>query len=51
MPWWVWLLVLWCVLALVGGLWLGAAAKVVRRRERARLDASIDQEWRALAEV
>jgi hypothetical protein len=51
MPWWAWLLVIWCVLALAGGLCLGAAVDVIRRRERARQEASIEQEWRALAEL
>jgi hypothetical protein len=35
MPWWVWLLVIWGVVALVAAFWLGAAAAIARRREHA----------------
>ena len=35
MPWWAWLLLVWAVLATVGGLLLGAVAAHARARERA----------------
>jgi hypothetical protein len=35
MPWWVWLLVVWAVLAAAAGLLLGAVAARARARERA----------------
>ncbi len=35
MPWWVWLLSIWGVVAVAGAFWVGAAAAIARRRERA----------------
>jgi hypothetical protein len=51
MPWWMWVstLLAWVVLASAGALWLGASAKVVRRREREaahrRHDDPLGREW------
>ena len=33
MPWWAWLLIGWALLAVPFALWLGGAAKLIRRRE------------------
>jgi hypothetical protein len=35
MPWWVWLLSIWGVVGLAVAFWIGAAATIARRRERA----------------
>jgi len=35
MAWWVWFLIGWAVIGLVGALLLGAAARVIKRQERA----------------
>ncbi|SNR33226.1 hypothetical protein [Blastococcus mobilis] len=35
MPWWVWLLSIWGVVGLAVSFWIGAAAAIARRRERA----------------
>jgi hypothetical protein len=35
MSWWAWLLIGWIVVASIAALWLGAAARVIKRRERA----------------
>jgi hypothetical protein len=35
MTWWVWLLIGWAAVGLVGALLLGAAARVIKRHERA----------------
>jgi hypothetical protein len=35
MAWWVWFLIGWTVIGLVGAVLLGAAARVIKRQERA----------------
>ena len=43
MPWWVWLLAAWAVIAAVVALWLGGAARLIKREER--LDAQRATAW------
>ena len=38
MPWWVWLLVTWALIAAVAALWLGGAARLIKREERLDLE-------------
>ena len=38
MPWWVWLLVAWSAMAAVAALWLGGAARLIKREERLDLE-------------
>jgi hypothetical protein len=35
MPWWGWLLSAWTAVAVAAAFWVGAAAAIARRRERA----------------
>lgn len=49
MPWWAWLLLTWSGLAGALAVWIGAAAGIARRRERAtrrrQYDAALEPEW------
>ena len=43
MPWWAWLLVTWGIFAAVAALWLGGAARLIKRDER--LDVGRAAAW------
>ena len=43
MPWWVWVLLSWAVVATVAAVWLGGAAALVKREER--LDLARATTW------
>jgi hypothetical protein len=49
MPWWLWGIAAWVIVAIVVALWLGRAATIARERERAarmhRYRAAPDEEW------
>jgi flagellar biosynthesis/type III secretory pathway M-ring protein FliF/YscJ len=48
-PWWVWALVVWGVLALALGIVIGRAIRTAERRERAREHADEEDEQRPRA--
>jgi hypothetical protein len=45
MAWWAWLLLGWVVVATVAAFWLGAAAAIARRHERASRSHWYSSHW------